>query len=166
MTTAPAMITRRAELADVSRIALLGPQLFANAASLMGPVDEPALAAALTVGIRDNLLCVIMASVDDTIVGVHIASQGSAVFSGAVVVQSVTTWVSPEFRRRGAAAALLAQAEAWAREIGAVAMFAGVPDDYSAHAKRGDSGAVRGVATDFYVSRGYRQAETIMAKGI
>lgn len=156
----------RATPAHLDALCELAPRIFANAARAFGEIEPDAMRAAFASWLEgDDSRVAVATSADGSIVGVCAAGAGRVAFRReSVVVHVKTIWVTPEARGAGIAKQLLSETESWACEIGAVAMLAGVPIDYSAHHDLGDRKAVNFVAANFYRRNGFSDAEIVLTK--
>lgn len=144
----------------------LAPRYFANAAGAFGEIDRDATAAVLSAWMSSDESRVFVAENGaGKVIGVFMLGAGRVAFRPAsVVVHGRTLWVAPEARGAGVARQLMAEAESWAREIGAVAMMVGVPVDYSARRNAGDTSASGERASLFYLRAGFAPADASLLK--
>jgi len=158
---------RQAIRADVPQLDALGPRVCANAVRVLAIAFDPQ-SWRLTIDeflrLPDRRMFV--AADGERIAGVLAVIACPALFArGANVVRVATLWVDKAARGHGVARKLHGLAEAWTREVGASAMFAGVPHDYDAHQELGDD-ASPADAIRFYRGQSYQPAEASFIKEI
>ncbi len=153
--------------ADIDGLLELAPRMLANAVHKFGSPIAPAdWRAALESLIGGGGRAFVVRDEGRRIVGaLLVGASGLAFNSSVVVVQVLTLWVSPGARCAGHARTMLESATEWAREIGAVAMVAGVPTDYEGQRIAGDAcSPVR--AERVYTRNGFALSETVLIKAV
>lgn len=151
------MITvQRATIEMLPELMKMSPKALAQVVKNTAPLDMNAWVAELYrfMNAPDRRLLVAVSA--GRVVGWHIMSAQPLFFAPSVrVAQTIAIWVDPESRSGGAGMMMQKAGEAWAREVGAKIMTAGVSNHEDADR-----------AGDFFLGLGYRSTGSEYMKAV